>query len=154
MSGTTILYKYLGLAARGLGIETRFGWHTYSTLVRSVGAEFKVSQELLYRSTIRSTLDVYTSKQNAQVAVMSSSSLLKEVGNRIGMPLSGICVREDCGGIRLGLPLRARISASKSRALIHHSETTEIAPSLARSVNRVRTARPVRIGDDAPRCWD
>jgi hypothetical protein len=49
---------------------------TYSTLVRSVGTEFKVMQELLRHSTIRSTLDVYTqaitpAKQNAQAAVMS-----------------------------------------------------------------------------------
>jgi len=78
--GQTILRKYLRPAARRLGIETRFGWHTfrhtYSTLLRSVGTEFKVMQELLRHSTIRSTLDVYTqaitsAKQNAQAAVMS-----------------------------------------------------------------------------------
>jgi integrase len=76
-----ILHKYLRPAARELGIETRFGWHTfrdtYSTLLRSVGTEFKVMQELLRHSTIRSTLDVYTqaitpAKQNAQAAVMFS----------------------------------------------------------------------------------
>jgi integrase len=44
--------------------------------LRSVGTEFKVMQELLLHSTIRSTLDVYTqaitpAKQNAQAAVMS-----------------------------------------------------------------------------------
>jgi hypothetical protein len=73
-------HKYLRPAARELGIETRFGWytfrHTYSTLLRSVGTEFKVMQELLRHSTMRSTLDVYTqaitpAKQNAQAAVMS-----------------------------------------------------------------------------------
>lgn len=78
--GQSILRKYLRPAARSLGIETRFGWHTfrhtYSTLLRSVGTEFKVMQELLRHSTIRSTLDVYTqaitpAKQNAQAAVMS-----------------------------------------------------------------------------------
>ncbi len=78
--GQAILHKYLRPAARELGIETRFGWHTfrhtYSTLLRSVGTEFKVMQELLRHSTIRSTLDVYTqaitpAKQNAQAAVMS-----------------------------------------------------------------------------------
>ena len=31
---------------------------TYSTLLRSVGTEFKVMQELLRHTTIRSTLDV------------------------------------------------------------------------------------------------
>jgi integrase len=78
--GQAILQKYLRPAARELGIETHFGWHTfrhtYSTLLRSVGTEFKVMQELLRHSTIRSTLDVYTqaitpAKQNAQAAVMS-----------------------------------------------------------------------------------
>ena len=77
--GQAILHKYLRPAARELGIEKRFGWHTfrhtYSTLLRSVGNEFKVMQELLRHSTIRSTLDVYTqaitpAKQNAQAAVM------------------------------------------------------------------------------------
>ena len=78
--GQSILHKYPRPAARELGIETRFGWHTfrhtYSTLLRSVGTEFKVMQELLRHSTIRSTLEVYTqaitpAKQNAQAAVMS-----------------------------------------------------------------------------------
>jgi hypothetical protein len=41
-------------------IQKQFGWHTYSTLLRSVGTEFKVVQELLRHSTLRSTLDVYT----------------------------------------------------------------------------------------------
>jgi len=78
--GQSILHKYLRPAAWGLGIEKRFGWHTfrhtYSTLLRSVGTEFKVMQELLRHSTIRSTLDVYTqavtsAKQSAQAAVMA-----------------------------------------------------------------------------------
>jgi len=47
--GQAILHKYLRPAARELGIETRFGWHTfrhtYSTLLRCVGTEFKVMQE-------------------------------------------------------------------------------------------------------------
>ncbi len=50
--------------------------HTYSTLLRSVGTEFKVMQELLRHSSFRSTLDVYTqavtpAKHAAQAAVMS-----------------------------------------------------------------------------------
>ena len=51
-------------------------WRSYSTLLRSVGTEFKVMQELLRHSTLRSTLDVYTqaitpAKHSAQAAVMS-----------------------------------------------------------------------------------
>ncbi len=45
--------------ARKLGINKRIGWHTfrhtYSTLLRSTGAELKTMQELLRHSTIRVT---------------------------------------------------------------------------------------------------
>jgi integrase len=72
--------KYIRPAAQRVGIQKRFGWHTfrhsYSTLLRSVGTEFKVMQELLRHSSFRSTLDVYTqavtpAKHAAHVAVMS-----------------------------------------------------------------------------------
>ena len=78
--GQAILRKFILPRAHELGIEKRFGWHTfrhtYSTLLRSVGTEFKVMQELLRHSSLRSTLDVYTqaitpSKHAAQHAVMS-----------------------------------------------------------------------------------
>ena len=56
--------------------RSRSSRHSYSTLLRSVGTEFKVMQELLPHSTLRSTLDVYTQavtpgKHAAQAAVMS-----------------------------------------------------------------------------------
>lgn len=78
--GQAILRKFILPRAQELGIQKRFGWHTfrhtYSTLLRSVGTEFKVMQELLRHSSMRSTLDVYTqaitpSKHAAQDAVMS-----------------------------------------------------------------------------------
>src|SRR6266852_4145260 len=78
--GQAILRKYIRPAAQRVGIQKRFGWHTfrhtYSTLLRSVGTEFKVMQELLRHSTLRSTLDVYTqavtpAKHAAQAAVLS-----------------------------------------------------------------------------------
>jgi integrase len=78
--GQAILRKYLRPVARRLGIQKCIGWHTfqhtYSTLLRSVGTEFKVMQELLRHSTLRSTLDVYTqavtpAKHAAQAAVLS-----------------------------------------------------------------------------------
>jgi hypothetical protein len=48
----------------------------HSTLLRNVGTEFKVMQELLRHSSFRSTLDVYTqtvtpAKHAAQAAVIS-----------------------------------------------------------------------------------
>ena len=67
-------------AAQKVGIRKRFGWHTfrhtYSTLLRSVGTEFKVMQELLRHSSFRLTLDVYTqaispAKHAAQAAVLA-----------------------------------------------------------------------------------
>jgi integrase len=62
--GTSILRKYVRPLAESLNIQKRIGWHTfrhtYSTLLRSVGAEFKVMQELMRHSTLRTTMDVYT----------------------------------------------------------------------------------------------
>jgi integrase len=78
--GQAILRKYLRPVAEKVGIQKCIGWHTfrhtYSTLLRSVGTEFKVMQELLRHSTLRSTLDVYTqaitpAKHAAQAAVLS-----------------------------------------------------------------------------------
>jgi integrase len=78
--GQAILRKYIRPVAERVGIEKRFGWHTfrhtYSTLLRSVGTEFKVMQELLRHSSLRSTLDVYTqaispAKHAAQAAVLA-----------------------------------------------------------------------------------
>jgi len=50
--------------------------HSYSSLLRSVGTDLKVMQELLRHSSFRSTLDVYTqaitpAKHAAQAAVLS-----------------------------------------------------------------------------------
>jgi len=74
------LRKYIRPAAQRVGIQKRFGWHTfrhsYSTLLRSVGTEFKVMQELLRHSSLRSRLDIYTqavtpAKHAAQAGVLS-----------------------------------------------------------------------------------
>jgi site-specific recombinase XerD len=78
--GQAILRKYVMPAAERIGIQKRIGWHTfrhtYSTLLRSVGAEFKVMQELMRHSSLRSTLSIYTqavtpAKHEAQAAVLS-----------------------------------------------------------------------------------
>ena len=78
--GQAILRRYIRPVAQRVGIQKRFGWHTfrhtYSTLLRSVGTEFKVMQELLRHSSLRSTLDVYTqaispAKHAAQAAVLA-----------------------------------------------------------------------------------
>jgi integrase len=78
--GQTILRKYIRPVAHSAGNQKPFGWHTfrhtYSTLLRSVGTEFKVMQELLRHSSLRSTLDVYTqaispAKHATQPAVLA-----------------------------------------------------------------------------------
>jgi len=78
--GQAILRRYVRPILQRVGIQKCIGWHTfrhtYSTLLRSVGTEFKVMQELLRHSTLRSTLDVYTqaitpAKHAAQAAVLS-----------------------------------------------------------------------------------
>jgi integrase len=75
-----IMRRQIRPVARKLGISQRIGWHTfrhtYSTLLRSTGAELKIMQELLRHSTIRVTLDTYTQavtaeKRNAQDAVVA-----------------------------------------------------------------------------------
>ena len=75
-----IMRRHILPVARKLGITKRIGWHTfrhtYSTLLRSTGAELKTMQELLRHSTIRVTLDTYTQavtteKRNAQEAVVA-----------------------------------------------------------------------------------
>jgi integrase len=78
--GQALLRNVLRPIANEIGIKKRIGWHTfrhtYSTLLRSVGTEFKVMQELLRHSSLRSTMDIYTqaitpAKQAAQAAVLS-----------------------------------------------------------------------------------
>lgn len=75
-----IMRHHILPVARKLGINKRIGWHTfrhtYSTLLRSTGAELKIMQELLRHSTIRVTLDTYTQavtteKRMAQEAVVA-----------------------------------------------------------------------------------
>ncbi len=78
--GQVILRRLIRPVAEKVGINKRIGWHTfrhtYSTLLRSVGTEFKVMQELLRHSSLRSTIDIYTqavipAKHAAQAAVLA-----------------------------------------------------------------------------------
>jgi len=78
--GAAIMRHSIQPVAESLGIQKRIGWHTfrhtYCTLLRSLGVEFKVMQELMRHSSLRSTLDVYTqavgpAKRAAQTAVLS-----------------------------------------------------------------------------------
>jgi integrase len=59
----SILRRHIKPAAARVGVG-KIGWHTfrhsYSSLLRRVGADIKVQQELLRHSTIQSTMNVYT----------------------------------------------------------------------------------------------
>ena len=78
--GQAILRRYIRPVARRVGIQKRFGWHTFrhtfSTLLRSVGTEFKVMQELLRHSSLRSTLDVYTQAISPAKPLNTSASFV------------------------------------------------------------------------------
>jgi site-specific recombinase XerD len=71
--------------AEKLGITKRIGWHTfrhtYSTLLRAVGADLKV-MELLRLSTIRVTLDTYTQAVTAAKRTAHTAVVSLIVGNR------------------------------------------------------------------------
>jgi integrase len=64
----SILQRQIKPAAARAGVG-KIGWHTfrhsYSTLLRRVGADIKVQQELLRHSTIQSTMNVYTQAMSA-----------------------------------------------------------------------------------------
>jgi site-specific recombinase XerD len=71
--------KSIRPVAKELGIDKRIGWHTfrhsYSTILRSLGTDIKVQQDLLRHSSARLTLDTYTqsvtpAKRAAQNAVI------------------------------------------------------------------------------------
>ncbi|MDR3741082.1 MAG: tyrosine-type recombinase/integrase [Terracidiphilus sp.] len=58
-----ILKLHIHPALQRLGIEKRIGWHSFrhgmATLLRQVGADVKVAQELLRHANSRITLDIY-----------------------------------------------------------------------------------------------
>src|SRR5207247_9779834 len=71
-----ILRRHIKPAALRAGIA-KIGWHTfrhsYSTLLRSMGADIKVQQELLRHSTVQSTMNVYTQAVSEQKRIANSA---------------------------------------------------------------------------------
>ena len=77
--GQSLMRKKIHPVAKKLGINKRIGWHTfrhsYSSILRSLGTDIKVQQDLLRHSSARLTLDTYTqsvttAKREAQDAVI------------------------------------------------------------------------------------
>jgi integrase len=60
----TIMRRYVTPAARSVGITKHIGWHTFrhtfSTLIKSLGVDAKVVQELMRHASFRTTMDGYT----------------------------------------------------------------------------------------------
>jgi integrase len=60
----TIMRRFILPAARAAGITKRIGWHTFrhtfSTLIKSLGVDAKVVQELMRHASFRTTMDGYT----------------------------------------------------------------------------------------------
>jgi integrase len=72
---STIMRYYIQPAARRVGIDNNIGWHTFrhtfSSLIKSMGVDAKVVQELLRHASFKTTMDGYTqafepSKRQAQ----------------------------------------------------------------------------------------
>jgi hypothetical protein len=101
--GQAILCKYIRPAAQPVGIQKRFGWrtfrHSYSTLLRSVGTEFKVMQELLRHSFVP-----------LNVGCLPAGSNAREVCSAGGGDIAGLFFRQrwngTCGWVRDCGPLK------------------------------------------------
>lgn len=88
----TILADHIKPAAVKAGIAGKIGWHTlrhtYSTLLRALGTDIKVQQELMRHADVSSTLNIYTqavSEQKREAASKVARLLLrgqKEEGPR------------------------------------------------------------------------
>lgn len=61
---STIMRYYIQPAARRAGIQKKIGWHTFrhtfSSLVKSLGVDAKVVQELVRHASFKTTMDGYT----------------------------------------------------------------------------------------------
>jgi integrase len=83
----SILHRQLKPAAVRAGVG-KIGWHTfrhtYSTMLRSVGTDIKVQQELLRHSTIQSTMNVYTQAISAQKHAANSKVVEMILSNSPG----------------------------------------------------------------------
>jgi site-specific recombinase XerD len=83
---STIMRYYIQPAARSVGISKRVGWHTFrhtfSTLIKSLGVDAKVVQELLRHASFRTTMDGYTqaTEQPKRQAQQQLANLIMRTG--------------------------------------------------------------------------
>jgi integrase len=86
----TVMRYYIQPAARRAGITKKIGWHTFrhtfSTLIKSLGVDAKVVQELLQHASFKTTMDGYTQaleapKRQAQAALADLIMRTGKVGH-------------------------------------------------------------------------
>ena len=86
----TVMRYYIQPAARRAGIIKKIGWHTFrhtfSTLIKSLGVDAKVVQELLRHASFKTTMDGYTQaleapKRQAQAALADLIMRTGKVGH-------------------------------------------------------------------------
>jgi integrase len=86
----TIMRRFVQPAAAAVGITKRIGWHTFrhtfSTLIKSLGVDAKVVQELMRHASFRTTMDGYTQaldepKRQAQERLANLIMRTGEVGH-------------------------------------------------------------------------
>jgi integrase len=82
----SILHRQLKPAALRAGVG-KIGWHTfrhtYSTMLRSVGTDIKVQQELLRHSTIQSTMNIYTQAVSEQKRAANSKVVAMIISDQL-----------------------------------------------------------------------
>lgn len=77
LRSTAVLEDHIKPAVVSAGLGGKVGWHTfrhtYSSMLRQLGVDFKVQQELLRHADIRTTMNVYTQAVSEQKRAAHSS---------------------------------------------------------------------------------
>jgi integrase len=77
LRSTAVLANHIKPAAIAAGIGSAVGWHTfrhtYSSMLRELGVDLKVQQELLRHADVRTTMNVYTQAVSEQKRAAHSS---------------------------------------------------------------------------------
>ncbi len=77
LRSTAVLENHIKPAAVTAGIAGSVGWHTfrhtYSSMLRQLGVDLKVQQELLRHADVRTTMNVYTQAVSEQKRAAHSS---------------------------------------------------------------------------------
>jgi len=88
LRATSILEKHIKPAAKRANLD-RVGWHTfrhtYSTMLRQLGVDVKVQQELLRHADIRTTLNVYSQAVSEQKRTAHSKVVRMVLPGPIGL---------------------------------------------------------------------